>query len=185
MNEEFYALEKKRMNFGPLSQDDQNKSEKISEAQWPLQEKIREHFSFTREEAQKLVDFPIKDPTYIVEGYQLQVKTIRSSITLGKPNPTIFSQYGKDRDRYTIYQSALPEKHEDLFYTSISDKDKIENYELEGAQFSFAKTKNNENAMKMIVPAKGKESAYQVEIYAGAFSLNKNELEKIMISFLK
>lgn len=185
LQEEFYALDKKRMTFGSLSQDDQNKSEKISEAQWPLQEKIREHFSFTREEAQELVDFPIKDPTYIVEGYQLQMKTIRSSITLGKPNPTIFSKYGKGRDRYTIYQSSLPEKHEDSFYTLISDKDKIENYELEGAQFTFAKTKNNENAMKMIVPAKGKESAYQVEIYAAAFSLNKNELEKIMISFLK
>lgn len=37
--------------------------------------------------------------------------------------------------------------------------------------------------MKMIVPAKGKNSAYQIIILAD--NLSKEELENIMLSFLK
>ncbi|PEP54252.1 hypothetical protein COF36_23600 [Bacillus pseudomycoides] len=65
----------------------------------------------------------------------------------------------------------------------MNDNDKIENYELEGAQFIFGKrTGSNVKGMKMIVPAKGKDSTYQVVIIDDV--LNKAELEKIMISFL-
>lgn len=43
----------------------------------------------------------------------------------------------------------------DPFYLWINDNDKIENYELEGAKFTFAKMDgSNIKGMKMIVPAK-------------------------------
>ncbi|ARC32620.1 Uncharacterized protein BC141101_02551 [Bacillus toyonensis] len=65
----------------------------------------------------------------------------------------------------------------------INDNDKIENYELEGVKFTFAKmTGRNIKGMKMIVPAKGKDNAYQVVIIEDV--LNKAELEKIILSML-
>lgn len=65
----------------------------------------------------------------------------------------------------------------------INDNDKIENYELEVVKFTFAKmTGRNIKGMKMIVPAKGKDNAYQVVIIEDV--LNKAELEKIILSML-
>lgn len=43
--------------------------------------------------------------------------------------------------------------------------------------------RSNVKGMKMIVPAKGKDGAYQVVIIDDV--LNETELEKIMISLLK
>ncbi|WP_459500460.1 M56 family metallopeptidase [Bacillus sp. C1] len=185
---EGYTLQKKAIALGEnpelLSAEEQTKLEKTGEAIGPLWEKVRKHFIFTKEEAQKIVGFPIKKPTYTAEGYQLKKERVDTEATIGKPNPIINSEYRGREFGYTIYQSTVLEKGKDPFYQWIDDNDKIENYELEGAQFTFAKmTGSNVKGMKMIVPAKGKDSSYQIVIIDDV--LNKAELEKIMISFLK
>ena len=185
---EWYALQKKAIALGGdperLSAEEQNKIEKIAEELGPLWEKVRKHFIFTKEEAQKIVDFPIEKPTYVAEGYQLTKERVDTEVTIGKPIPIINSEYRGEEFGYTIYQSAVLEKGKDPFYFWINDNDKMENYELEGTKVTFAKmTGSNVKAMKMIVPAKGKQSAYQVVIVDDV--LNKDELEKIMLSMLK
>ncbi|WP_144551223.1 M56 family metallopeptidase [Bacillus mycoides] len=185
---EWYALQKKAIALGGdperLSAEEQNKIEKIAEELGPLWEKVRKHFIFTKEEAQKIVDFPIEKPTYVAEGYQLTKERVDTEVTIGKPIPIINSEYRGEEFGYTIYQSAVLEKGKDPFYFWINDNDKMENYELEGTKVTFAKmTGSNVKAMKMIVPAKGKQSAYQVVIVDDV--LNKAELEKIMLSMLK
>ncbi|MFF2343930.1 M56 family metallopeptidase [Bacillus mycoides] len=184
---EAYIIDKKIIALGSqgnLEPEDEKKSEEIGKSLGPLWEKIYSHFRYTVEEAQKLVDFPIKKPTYTAKGYELKKEKVDTDITIGKPKPIINSRYKKGEFSYTIYQSAIMEKEKDPFYFQVNDNDKIENYELEGAKFTFAKmTGSNMKGMKMIVPAKGKDSAYQVVIIDDV--LNKAELEKIMISFLK
>lgn len=184
---EWYALQKKAIGLGEnpelLSAEEQNKLEKTAEAIGPLWEKVRKHFIFTIEEAQKIVDFPIKKPTYIAEGYQLKKERVDTEATVGQPNPIIHSEYRGEEFGYRIYQSTVLEKRKDPFYFWIDDKDKIENYELEGAKVTFAKmTGSNVKAMKMVVPPKEKHSAYQIVIVDDV--LNKAELEKIMLSML-
>ena len=147
-------------------------------------EKIYSHSRYTVKEAQKLVDFPIEKPTYTAKGYELKKEKVDTDITLGKPKPIINSRYKKGEFSYTIYQSAIMGKGKDPFYFWVNDNDKIEHYELKGAKFTFAKTTgSNVKGIKMIVPAKGKDSSYQIVIIDDI--LNKAELEKIMISFLK
>ncbi|WP_242218382.1 M56 family metallopeptidase [Bacillus cereus group sp. BfR-BA-01380] len=184
---EAYIIDKKTRAVGRpehLEPEDQKKLEENSKAIGPLWEKIYSHFTFTVKEAQKLVDFPIKKPTYVAKGYELKKEEVETEITTKKLNPIIHSEYRAEEFGYGIYQSAILEKGKDPFYMWINDNDKIENYELEGAKFTFAKTTgSNVKGMKMIVPAKGKDSAYQVVIIDDV--LNKAELEKIMISFLK
>ncbi|EMA6341880.1 M56 family metallopeptidase [Bacillus cytotoxicus] len=184
---EAYIIDKKTRDVGrpeDLEPDDRKELEENSKAIGPLWEKIYSHFTFTVKEAQKLVDFPIKKPTYVAKGYELKKEEVETEITTKKLNPIIHSEYRAEEFGYRIYQSAILEKGKDPFYMWINDNDKIENYELEGAKITFAKmTGSNVKGMKMIVPAKGKDSAYQVVIIDDV--LNKAELEKIMISFLK
>ncbi|PEI40031.1 M56 family metallopeptidase [Bacillus pseudomycoides] len=177
---EEYIIDKKIRSVGAhenLEPDDQKKLEENSKAIEPLWGKIYSHFTFTS------FDFPIKKPTYVAKGYELKREKVETVITTKKLNPIINSEYRAGEFGYTIYQSAVLEKGRDPFYFWINDNDKIENYEREGAKFTFAKmTGSNVKGMKMIVPAKGKDSAYQVVIIDDV--LNKAELEKIMFSML-
>ncbi|MGH1145641.1 M56 family metallopeptidase [Bacillus pseudomycoides] len=177
---EEYIIDKKIRSVGThgnLEPDDQKKLEENSKAIEPLWGKIYSHFTFTS------FDFPIKKPTYVAKGYELKREKVETVITTKKLNPIINSEYRAGEFGYTIYQSAVLEKGRDPFYFWINDNDKIENYEREGAKFTFAKmTGSNVKGMKMIVPAKGKDSAYQVVIIDDV--LNKAELEKIMFSML-
>ncbi|KIV73556.1 Regulatory sensor-transducer, BlaR1/MecR1 family [Bacillus mycoides] len=184
---EAYIIDKKIValgSHGNLEPEDEKKSEEIGKSLGPLWEKIYSHFRYTVEEAQKLVDFPIKKPTYTANGYELKKEKVDTDITIGKPKLIINSKYSKGEFSYTIYQSTIMEKEKDPFYIWVHDEDKVENYELEDAKFTFAKTKgSNVKTMKMIVPEKGKYNSYQIVIMDEL--LNKDELEKIMISFLK
>ncbi|MDR4190712.1 transcriptional regulator [Bacillus pseudomycoides] len=181
LQREEYIIDKKIKSVGTfenLEPEDQKKLEEISKAIEPLWGKIYSHFT------SRSFDFPYKKPTYVAKGYELKRGKVEPVITTKKLNPIINSEYRAGEFGYTIYQSAVLEKGRDPFYFWINDNDKIENYEREGAKFTFAKmTGSNVKGMKMIVPAKGKDNAYQVVIIDDV--LNKAELEKIMISFLK
>ncbi|PFA95739.1 transcriptional regulator, partial [Bacillus anthracis] len=64
--------------------------------------------------------------------------------------------------------------------------EKVTNYELEGTKITLVESLDTEETykvMQMIVPVKGKNSAFQVFIIAG--DLSKEETEKVMLSFLK
>ncbi|MDC2942462.1 transcriptional regulator [Bacillus cereus] len=178
---EEYIIDKKIRSVGTpedLEPDDQKKLEENSKAIEPLWGKIYSQFTSCS------FDFPIKKPNYVAKGYELKREKVEPVITTKKLNPIISSEYRAGEFGYTIYQSDILERGRDPFYQWINDNDKIENYELEGAQFIFGKmTGSNVKGMKMIVPAKGKDSTYQVVIIDDV--LNKAELEKIMISFLK
>ncbi|TXR62521.1 M56 family metallopeptidase [Bacillus sp. AR18-7] len=178
---EEYIIDKKIRSVGTpedLEPDDQKKLEENSKAIEPLWGKIYSQFT------SRSFDFPIKKPNYVAKGYELKRGKVEPVITTKKLNPIISSEYRAGEFGYTIYQSDILERGRDPFYQWINDNDKIENYELEGAQFIFGKmTGSNVKGMKMIVPAKGKDSTYQVVIIDDV--LNKAELEKIMISFLK
>ncbi|KAA0764390.1 M56 family metallopeptidase [Bacillus sp. SH5-2] len=181
LQREEYIIDKKIRSVGTpedLEPDDQKKLEENSKAIEPLWRKIYSHFISTS------FDFPIKKPTYVAKGYELKRGKVETVITTKKLNPINTLEYRAGEFGYTIYQSAILERGRDPFYQWIKDNDKIENYELEGAQVTFVKmTGSNIKAMKMIVPAIGKDNAYQVVIIDDV--LNKAELEKIMISFLK
>jgi len=189
LGEVIYTLDGKAGAFGDperpfnpdaLSKDENKKLLESAKARALLYDKIISHFIFTKDEAQKLVDFPIKTPTYTPEGYSLKKEDIRSDITIGKPQPIITSEYRKGEFGYFISQSLELEQNQ----YSFDDYDKIENYMLEGNQVTFGYyTHSNTKSMKMIVPAKGKNSAYQIVIQDDV--LNKTELEKIMISLLE
>ncbi|MDA1636068.1 IS4 family transposase [Bacillus cereus] len=175
---EEYIIDKKIRSVGTpedLEADNQKKLEENSKAIEPLWGKIYSHFT------SRSFDFPIKKPNYVAKGYELKREKVEPVITSKKLNPIISSEYRAGEFGYTIYQSDILERGRDPFYQWINDK--IENYELEGAQFIFGKmTGSNVKGMKMIVPAKGKDSTYQVVIIDDV--LNKAELEKVMISFL-
>ncbi|WP_312476864.1 M56 family metallopeptidase [Neobacillus sp.] len=176
------ALRNHGQGYNPdlLSGDEQTKLKESAHAIGPLRDKVTSHFIYTKEEAQKLVDFPIKRPTYTPEGYSLKKEDIRSEETIGKPQPIISTEYRKGEFGYYISQSLDLEQEQ----FSFDDYDKIENYMLEGNHVTFGYIPHsNVKSMKMFVPAKGKNSAYQIFITDAV--LNKTELEKIMISLLK
>ena len=85
---------------------------------------------------------------------------------------------------YVVNQSVVRDKEENPFYGIMEESDKITNYKLEGANLTFAESSESiTKYMEAIVPAKGKNSAYQVIILAN--DVSKEELEKVMLSYIK
>ncbi|MFJ8525281.1 MULTISPECIES: M56 family metallopeptidase [Bacillus cereus group] len=169
-----------------LDLEEQKKYEKNSEEIGPFRQKIYSHFRLTKKEAQKYLDFPIKTPTYVVKGYKLAGEDIQTPMTTGKKNPVIVSEYHSEDPLswYVVNLSAVRDKEDNPFYGIVEESDKITNYELEGTKITLAESsESNTKHMEIIVPEKGKSSAYQIRILAN--NLNKEELEKIMLSFLK
>ncbi|MGW5984028.1 M56 family metallopeptidase [Bacillus mycoides] len=188
---EAYTLGKKIKLVGSpekLDSEEQKKYEKNSEEIGPFRQKIYSHFHLTKKEAQEYLDFPIKKPSYEVKGYKLIGEDVQTAMTTEKMNPDIVSQYHNEDSTYVVHQSAVRNQGENPLNEGVESNEKITNYELEGTKISLTEspennTEENYKVMKMIVPAKGKNSAYQVIILAD--NLSKEELEKIMLSFLK
>nr|WP_269808201.1 M56 family metallopeptidase [Bacillus pretiosus] len=186
---EAHILDKKVRQVGSpekLDSEEQKKYEKNSEEIGPFRQKIYSHFRLTKKEAQKYLDFPIKTPSYVVKGYKLTGQDVQTPMTTEKMNPTILSQYQNEDNVYIVYQSAVTDQGENLSNKVAESNEKVTNYELEGTKISLIESLDTEEhykVMQMIVPAKGKNSAYQVIILAG--DLTKEETEKIMLSFLK
>ncbi|MGW8754779.1 M56 family metallopeptidase [Bacillus wiedmannii] len=180
---EAHILDKKVRQVGSpekLDPEEEKKYEKNSEEIGPFRDKIYSHFRLTKKEAQKYVDFPIKTPSYVVKGYKLTGQDVQTPMTTEKMNPTIVSQYQNEDNVYFVYQTA------DTDQGVAENNEKVTNYDLEGTKISLIESLDTEEHykfMQMIVPAKGKNSAYQVIILAG--DLSKEETEKIMLSFLK
>ncbi|WP_354267863.1 DUF4367 domain-containing protein, partial [Bacillus wiedmannii] len=108
--------------------------------------------------------------------------------TTGKMNPDFIYEYqNQSKDNvYIVHQSAVTDEGKEFSNKRAEYNEKVTNYELEGTKITLVESLDTEETykvMQMIVPAKGKNSAYQVLILAG--DLSKEETEKIMLSFLK
>ncbi|PFS28824.1 transcriptional regulator [Bacillus cereus] len=188
---EAYTLGKKVNLVGSpekLDSEEQKKYQKNSEEIGPFRQKITSEFTLTKKEAQKYVDFPIKTPSYVVKGFKLTGEGVTTPKTTGKMNPDFIYEYqNESKDNvYIVHQSAVTDDAKNFSNKRAEYNEKVTNYELEGTKITLVESLDPEEpskAMQMIVPAKGKNSAYQVFIITG--DLSKEETEKIMLSFLK
>lgn len=188
---EAYTLGKKVKLVGSpekLDSEEQKKYQKNSEEIGPFRQKITSEFRLTKKEAQKYVDFPIKTPSYVVKGFKLTGEGVTTPKTTGKMNPDFIYEYqNQSKDNvYIVHQSAVTAEGIEFSSNVAENNEKATNYELEGTKITLVESLDTEETykvMQMIVPAKGKNSAYQVIILAG--DLSKEEIEKIMLSFLK
>ncbi|RAT04080.1 methicillin resistance protein [Bacillus cereus] len=179
-----------------LTKADREKLYALYDQSKPFDDKVYESLNYTVKEAQQHVDFQIKKPTYTIEGYNLKDENVGYFIKR-RPELIIELEYTNGKGNYTIYQSQVFGESKDPFHALFVVEENIEQYELEGNQIFYATDNSDRNlqGMKMIVPAKGKNSAYQVVIINHSLerqgeavfdkNVNKKELEKIMISMLK
>ncbi|MEH7457896.1 M56 family metallopeptidase [Bacillus sp. JJ1127] len=193
---ENYKGDTEWFNKERLSQADLERLEELDRKSKPFEDRVAESLKFTVEEAQQHVDFQIKKPAYTIEGYTLKTEHV-SSFLKRKPELIIESEYVKGKASYIIYQSQVFGESKDPFHHLFVVEENIEQYELEGNQVFYATHNSDSNlqGMKIIVPAKGKNSAYQIVITNHGVdtpgeavfdkNVNKAELEKIMLSMLK
>ncbi|MGG2934844.1 M56 family metallopeptidase [Bacillus pacificus] len=179
-----------------LSKADRDKLYALYDQAKPFDDKVHESLNYTVKEAQQHVDFQIKKPTYTIEGYNLKDEKVYYFIKR-RPELIIELEYTNGKGNYIISQSQVFGESKDPFHALFVVEENIEQYELEGNQIYYATDNSDSNlqGMKMIVPAKGKNSAYQIVIINHSVerpgeavfdkNVNKKELEKIMISMLK
>ncbi|KAA0765613.1 M56 family metallopeptidase [Bacillus sp. SH5-2] len=179
-----------------LSTEDREKLKEIDNKTTPYEDKVGKYLTYTVEEVQQHVDFQIKRPTYTIKGYTQKDERVNYYLKI-KPEFTIELEYTNGKGNYTISQSQVFGESKDPFSHQFVVPENIEQYELEGNQIFYATHSSDSNlqGMKMIVPAKGKNSAYQIVIINHSLenqgeavfdkNVNKEELEKIMLSMLK
>ncbi|PEF65848.1 M56 family metallopeptidase [Bacillus cereus] len=179
-----------------LTEADREKLYALYDQSKPFNEKVEESLNYTVKEAQEHVDFQIKKPTYTIEGYDLKDEKV-SCFIKRRPELIIELEYTNGKGNYTTYQSQVFGESKDPFHALFVVEENIEQYELEGNQIFYATHNSDRNlqGMKMIVPAKGKNRAYQIVIINHSLenpgeavfdkNVNKEELEKIMLSMLK
>ncbi|MBE5105839.1 M56 family metallopeptidase [Bacillus thuringiensis] len=179
-----------------LTKADREKLYALYDQSKPFDDKVYESLNYTVKEAQQHVDFQIQKPTYTIEGYNLKDEKVGCFIKR-RPELIIELEYTNGKGNYTTYQSQVFGESKDPFHALFVVEENIEQYELEGNQIFYATDNSDSNlqGMKMIVPAKGKNSAYQIVIINHSLekpgeavfdkNVNKEELEKIMLSMLK
>ncbi|MGH0591503.1 M56 family metallopeptidase [Bacillus pretiosus] len=179
-----------------LSKADRDKLYALYDQAKPFDDKVHESLNYTVKEAQEHVDFQIKKPTYTIEGYNLKDEKVYYFIKR-RPELIIELEYTNGKGNYIISQSQVFGESKDTFSHQFILPENIEQYELEGNQIFYATHHSDSNlqGMKMVVPAKGKNSAYQVVIINHSLerqgeavfdkNVNKEELEKVMLSMLK
>lgn len=178
-----------------LSTENREKLQEIRNKTTPYEDKVGKYLTYTVEEVQQHVDFQIKRPTYTIKGYTQKDERVNYYLKI-KPEFTIELEYTNGKGNYTISIASFWES-KDPFSHQFVVPENIEQYELEGNQIFYATHHSDSNlqGMKMIVPAKGKNSAYQIVIINHSLenqgeavfdkNVNKEELEKIMLSMLK
>ncbi|MGX1459511.1 bla regulator protein blaR1 [Bacillus thuringiensis] len=179
-----------------LSTENREKLKEIHNKTTPYEDKVGKYLTYTVEEVQQHVDFQIKRPTYTIKGYTQKDERVNYYLKI-KPEFTIELEYTNEKGNYTISQSQVFGESKDPFSHQFIVPENIEKYELEGNQIFYATHHSDSNlqGMKMIVPAKGKNRAYQIVIINHSLekpgeavfdkNVNKEELEKIMLSMLK
>ncbi|PGU35883.1 hypothetical protein [Bacillus cereus] len=188
-----------------LNADEEKRDIEVMEQLNTYEERIDQQFTYTFEQAEKITGFPIKHPTYIPVGHQLVFEEVKAEATLDKPMPLISMRYEKRNVKkephtsdvelgFTIHQLEIVEgEYKDYFLDRPFDKPSkrghnftgdIKKYKLNGYDVTFGEYKeSNVRAMKIVVPAKEGEKAYQV--YINGSMLSKKELEKVLLSIVE
>lgn len=188
-----------------LNDDEEKRDREVMEQLNTYEERINQHFTYTFEQAEKITGFPIKHPTYIPVGHQLVFEEIKAEATLDKPMPLITMRYENRNVKkephtsdvelgFTIHQLEIVEgEYKDYFLDRPFDKPPerghnftgdIKKYKLNGYDVTFGEYKeSNVRAMKIVVPGKEGENAYQ--IYINGSMLSKKELEKVLLSMVE
>ena len=188
-----------------LNDDEEKRDREVMEQLNTYEERINQHFTYTFEQAEKITGFPIKHPTYIPVGHQLVFEEIKAEATLDKPMPLITMRYENRNVKkephtsdvelgFTIHQLEIVEgEYKDYFLDRPFDKPSerghnftgdIKKYKLNGYDVTFGEYKeSNVRAMKIVVPGKEGENAYQ--IYINGSMLSKKELEKVLLSMVE
>ena len=197
--------ERKYTATNRLSPEEEKRDEEVMEELQKYDEKLDKHFTYTFEQAEKITGFPIKHPNYIPRGHHLILEEAKANVTIEKPRPLITMRYEDSNVKkgptkseadlgFTLYQSEVSdEDKKDYFIDKPFDqatekgpyyyKD-IKTYRLKGYDITFGEYKeSNVRAMKLVVPAEGGRSAYQV--YINGSTLSKKELEKILLSVVE
>jgi bla regulator protein BlaR1 len=164
----------------------------------PYLNKIHSKFTFTVDEAKKLMNFPAKHPTYIPEKYQFDTEEVRTEITSGKPKPTINITYKKSNAdesqamAYWTFTIHLSENVKEKLVPFVDNIDSFEgasydtrtNYTLDGCSVTLGENSNGKiKGMRVIVPAKNGQSSYRMFIPHS--TLPKEELEKVLMSMVE
>jgi bla regulator protein BlaR1 len=100
----------------------------------------------------------------ILKEYKLAGQCVQTPITFKKMNLTIVYESHYEDFVYVVQQSAKDQRENSLNGV-IGTSEKIANYELLGTKISlFESIEDKLKVMRMIVPVKGKNSAYQAKI---------------------
>ncbi|KFM98712.1 transcriptional regulator [Bacillus clarus] len=184
-----------------LKQADEERLTVIDKKTKPFEDRVAASLTYTVEEAQNHVQFHIKKPSYTVDGYELK-KEWADSYFGRDIELVVKSEYTKGKYGYTIYQSRFYGDNKDPLHYMLPWKENLENYELEGNEMFFIKSPSDSRSklkgMKMFIPERGKNSAYQIVIVNDIFTrsegeyteviddeLTKKEMEKILLSMSK
>lgn len=184
-----------------LNADEEKRDREVMEQLNTYEERINQHFTYTFDQAEKITGFPIKHPTYIPVGHQLVFEEVKAEATLDKPMPLITMRYENRNVKkephtsdvelgFTIHQLEIVEgEYKDYFIDKPSERGPnftgdIKKYKLNGYDVTFGEYKESHvRAMKIVVPAKEGENAYQV--YINGSMLSKKELEKVILSMVE
>ncbi|WP_242142161.1 MULTISPECIES: M56 family metallopeptidase [unclassified Bacillus cereus group] len=198
---ENYEGDTKEFKRERLSKADNERLTAIEKKSKPFEDRVGDSLTFTVEEAQKHVKFPIKQPSYTSDGYELKKESANSYF--GRDlELVVTSEYRKGKYGYTIYQSGQYVNNKDPLRYMFPWDENMENYELEGNQIVFVKPPSYSNSklkgMKVFVHESGKNIAHQIVIVNDIFTrgeadyeeiidedLTKKEMEKILLSMLK
>lgn len=180
-----------------LSEEELKKYNEVNKKLEPYLGRIYSKYTYTVDEVQKLVSFPIKHPSYIPEGYKLDKEEAMADVTSGKPKPIIKMTYKKqnaDESKamaYWTYTIQIQENmkltpYEDNINAFEKDDDQLiySDYTFEGYTFTLRKYKfGHIISLRIVVPAKDGRDAYQMFIVNSA--LPKEVLEKVLLSMVE
>lgn len=132
----------------------------------------------TVEEAQKMVSYPIKQPTYVPQGYELESEEARTEeMNIGK-DPVVEFQYRGDEFGFRTTTKKIGQNKEGELESWLYDH--INSYMLKGFKFEFAYYDgSNVQGMRVTVPEEG----YEITMIADI--LSKEEMEKILLSMVE
>ncbi|GIN70953.1 hypothetical protein J14TS2_14280 [Bacillus sp. J14TS2] len=134
----------------------------------------------TLEEAQKMVSYPIKRPSYVPESYELESEVARTEeMNIGE-DPIVEFQYRRGANGHgfrTTTQKIGQDKDGELESWMY---DHINSYTLNGFKFEFAYYDgSNVQGMRVTIPEEGYEITMSADI------LSKAEMEKILLSMVE
>ncbi|WP_062107360.1 hypothetical protein [Bacillus niameyensis] len=164
-----------------LNQEDYAKYQKLEKRVSKYETKFLAPFNYTKEEAEEIMGYPIRYPTYIPDGFYFEQEEVEPEITLTHPKPIVGINYRNGEFGFTIYQSEQITGSRDPFEIRF---DAVETYQLQGNTIYFGEySDSNVKGMKMLIAATERKPARQIVIIDDI--LPQDELEKVLLSILE